>query len=161
MHWVNNLPYLLIYIRHTSYIYTSYLIYIRHTSYIYAIPQTWLFLPSVISVYLMDQKRASSHHKYFGKENQQKTRICGTKFWPNHLRTGNLPECTMYVTEQATPTRFMIYKFDRFRLLAPITRKCEVLSLLNGKERWFFFGKYFWKYAGSKFWKQESGIGGP
>ena len=50
MHCVNNLPYLLI----------------------HATPQTWLFLPSVISVYLMDQKKALSHHKYFGKENDKK-----------------------------------------------------------------------------------------
>ena len=49
----------------------------------------------------------------------------------------------MSVTGQATPTRFMIYKFDRFRRLAPITHKCEVLSLLNGKERWFFFGELY------------------
>ena len=49
----------------------------------------------------------------------------------------------MSVTGQATPTRFMIYKFDRFRRLAPITHKCEVLSLLNVNERWFFFGELY------------------
>lgn len=51
----------------------------------------------------------------------------------------------MSVTGQATPTRFMIYKFDRFRRLAQITHKCEVLSRSGvvGKERWFFFGELY------------------
>ena len=44
----------------------------------------------------------------------------------------------MSVTGQATPTRFMIYKFDRFKLT-----QIEVLSLLNGKERRFFFGEVY------------------
>ena len=90
----------------------------------------------------MGQKRASSPYKISEKKNTN-ARICSTKFWSNHLRTRNLPECTISVTGQATPTRFMIYKFDRFRGLAPITQKSEVLSLLNGKERWVFFGELY------------------
>ena len=88
-------------------------------------------------------KKGIVSSQIFWKRKLQKARICGTKFWPNHLRTRNLPECTMSVTGQATPTRFMIYKLDRFRRLAPITHKCEVLSLLNGKERWFFFWELY------------------
>ena len=46
MHCVSNLPNLLI----------------------HATPQTWLFVPSVISVYLMGQKKASSHYKISKKK---------------------------------------------------------------------------------------------